>query len=176
MDEAEAPAAESRRIQGAVTQIVRWAGRSEVRRRLLGSAGRDLTVVEVDVLRTIVAAGPLRVSELAERQGVDKSTMTPQVHRLAERGLVERQPDPHDRRGVLVGATARARRVRSRMDAAGAAVIDDILRHWPAADRADLAVLLERFAHEIRDQPTGRPPSDGATSQAGPVTTRLGSD
>lgn len=153
------------RIQAAVTRIVRWAGRSDVRWRLLGAAGRGLSAVEVNVLRTVVASGPLRISELAEWQGVDKSTMTPQVRRLEERGLVERRPDPQDRRGVLVRATPRGRRVRSRMDAAGAAVFDDILRDWSAADRAALADLLERFAWELGEQPIGRAPrSDGPKS------------
>jgi MarR family transcriptional regulator, lower aerobic nicotinate degradation pathway regulator len=156
---------EGRRIQAAVTRIVRWAGRSDVRRRLLGAAGRGLSAVDVNVLRTVVASGPLRISELAEWQGVDKSTMTPQVRRLEERGLVERQLDPQDRRGVLVRATPRGRRVRSRMDAEGAAVFDNILRDWSLADRTVLADLLERFARELGEQPIGRtPPSGGPAS------------
>jgi DNA-binding MarR family transcriptional regulator len=149
------------RVQAAVARVVRWAGRSDVRRRLLGPSGRDLSGVDVDVLRTVVASGPLRVSELADRQGVDKSTMTPQVRKLEERGLLARRPDPHDRRGVLVSATPRGRRVRSRMDAAGAAVFDQILRDWPAADRAALADLLGRLVRELDERPLGRPRSDG---------------
>ncbi|MCO1654631.1 MarR family winged helix-turn-helix transcriptional regulator [Pseudonocardia humida] len=104
-------------------------------------------------------SGPLRVSELAEWQGVDKSTMTMQVRRLEERGLVERRPDPRDRRGVLVRATPRGRRVRSRMDAAGAAVFTDMLRDWPAADRAALTDLLERFARELGERALGDAPA-----------------
>jgi DNA-binding MarR family transcriptional regulator len=149
----------------AVTRIVRWAGRSDVRTRLLGPAGRGLSAVEVNVLRTVVTSGPLRVSELAERQGVDKSTMTPQVRKLEDRGLVERQPDPQDRRGVLVRATPRGRRLRSRMDAAGAAVLDSLLRDWPAAERAVLTDLLERFARELDERPVGgSTPPDGSAS------------
>jgi DNA-binding MarR family transcriptional regulator len=161
----DVPGEGSRRVLAAVTRIVRWAGRSDVRQRLLGAAGRGLSAVDVNLLRTVIASGPLRISELAEWQGVDKSTMTPQVRRLEERGLVERHPDPQDRRGVLVRATARGRRVRSRMDAAGTAVIDDILRDWSPADRAVLTDLLERFARELGERPIGRtPPSDGSTS------------
>ena len=144
------------RIQAAVARIVRWAGRSDVRGRLLGAAGRGLSGVDVNLLRTVVASGPLRISELAEWQGVDKSTMTPQVRRLEERGLLERRPDPHDRRGVLVRATPRGRRVRSRMDEAGAVVFDEILGGWSAADRAALADLLDRLVRELDERPLGR--------------------
>ncbi|MEU7818189.1 MarR family transcriptional regulator [Pseudonocardia sp. NPDC049154] len=145
-----------RRVLTGVTQIVRWATRGDVRRRLLGAAGRELSVVEVDLLRTVVAHGPMRVSELAEAKGVDKSTVVPPVKRLEERGLLERSPDPRDRRGVLLVATARGRRVRRDMDTAGAAVFDEILHSWPAADRRALAELLDRLTRDLAEQPTGR--------------------
>jgi DNA-binding MarR family transcriptional regulator len=116
--------------------------------------------VEVNVLRTVVASGPLRISELARWQGVDKSTMTPQVRKLEERGLLTRRPDPHDRRGVLVSATPRGRRVRSRMDAAGAAVFDEVLRDWSVADRAALTDLLDRLVAELDERPLGRTRAD----------------
>jgi DNA-binding MarR family transcriptional regulator len=159
-----APGSGSSRIQAAVTRIVRWAGRSDVRQRLLGAPGRGLSGVEVNVLRTVISSGPLHISELAEWQGVDKSTMTPQVRKLEERGLLERQPDPQDRRGVLVRATTRGRRLRRRMDAAGAAVFDDLLRDWPEADRALLTDLLERFALELDERPVGRTPRPGRSA------------
>ncbi|GAA4700768.1 hypothetical protein GCM10023215_44440 [Pseudonocardia yuanmonensis] len=152
-----------KRVLAGVTQIVRWATRGDVRRRLLGASGRELSVVEVDLLRTVAAHGPMRVSELAEAKGVDKSTVVPPVKRLEERGVLERRPDPRDRRGVLLVATARGRRVRRDMDAVGAAVFDEILHSWPAEDRRTLAALLERFTRDLAERPTGRSP---ATSSA----------
>jgi hypothetical protein len=44
----------------------------------------------------IITRGPVRVSELASWQGVDKPTVTPQVHRLEQRGVVSRHGDPAD--------------------------------------------------------------------------------
>ena len=143
-------------VQAAVTQVVRWAGRADVRGKLLGTAGRELSVNDVNLLRVIVAYGPVRVSDLAEWQGVDKSTITPQVRRLEERGFVARHPDPADRRAVLLSATAHGRRIRQKMDAAGAAVFDDVLRDWPKDDRLALATLLSRFAQQLSDQPPSR--------------------
>jgi hypothetical protein len=42
------------------------------------------------------------------------------------------------------------------MDAAGAAVFDEVLRGWSAADRGALADLLERLVRELDEQPLGR--------------------
>ena len=157
MQERDSP---GNRVLAAVTEIVRWAGRTGVRARLLGAAGQELSVNDVHLLHIIVTNGPLRVSDLAESQGVDKSTITPQVRRIEERDLVTRRPDPTDRRAVLLSATARGRRIRNQMDKAGAAVFDDVLRDWPDDDRTALTDLLGRFARQLSEEPLNhvRPP------------------
>ena len=64
--------------------------------------------------------------------------MTNRVDRLAARGLVERLPDPSDRRGVLVQLTTAGR------DAVDAAMAD-LLTH----ERALLGSLSERDQQKI---------------------------
>lgn len=145
------------RINEAMLRIARWVARLETRARLLGDAGHELTPIDVDLLRTIVADGPVRVSDLAELQNVDKSTITPQVRRLERRDLIGRQPDPTDRRAVSLTATARGRRACRRMDANGAAVVSDALHNWSERDRKTLATLLSRFAADITRPPEASP-------------------
>jgi DNA-binding MarR family transcriptional regulator len=142
-------------VQRAVTRIVRWAGRPAVRVALLGQAGRQLSGNDVHLLRTVAAQGPVRASDLAAWQGVDKSTVSTQIRRLEERGLVVRRADPADRRAVLFSVTARGRQLRRRMDAAGAALLGESLREWSDRDRQGLADLLDRFSRQLDDEPTG---------------------
>jgi len=52
-----------------------------------------------------LAEGPMSLSGLAEAVGVDAPYATLIVDSLEERGLVERQPDPADRRRKLVTLT-----------------------------------------------------------------------
>ncbi len=137
------------RIQEAMTQIARWIGRPETRTKLLGTAGQELSPIDVELLRTIVANGPVRVSDLAEWQSVDKSTITPQVRRLEQRELVERRPDPADRRAVLLTATTRGRRTCQRMEATGAAVTSSALQDWSQEDQEAFATLFSRFAQDL---------------------------
>jgi DNA-binding MarR family transcriptional regulator len=56
-----------------------------------------------------LAEGPLSLSGLAEAVGVDAPYATLIVDNLEERGLVERQPDPADRRRKLVTLTPEGR-------------------------------------------------------------------
>lgn len=78
--------------------------------------GSKLDTSDYDVLLTL-AEGPtegLRPTELAQRVLLTKSGMTRLVDRLAERGLIERRACPTDRRGQLVGLTARGRHLLRR--------------------------------------------------------------
>jgi len=67
---------------------------------------------EFDVLAALRRAGaPYQLSpgRLIRETLVTSGTMTNRVDRLATRGLVERRPDPSDRRGVLVRLTDEGR-------------------------------------------------------------------
>ncbi len=68
---------------------------------------------EFDVLAALRRAGqPYRRSpgQLVRETLVTSGTMTNRVDRLAARGLVDRSPDPADRRGVLVELTELGKR------------------------------------------------------------------
>jgi DNA-binding MarR family transcriptional regulator len=68
--------------------------------------------------------------------------MTNRVDRLASRGLVERLPDPRDRRGVLVRLTDAG---RATVDGAMSGLLDrerDLLTGLDATEQQQLAALL----------------------------------
>ncbi len=62
-----------------------------------------------------LSAGPQTLSGLAEAVGVDAPYATLIVDSLQERGLVERQPDPEDRRRKLVTLTGPGREAAARV-------------------------------------------------------------
>jgi DNA-binding MarR family transcriptional regulator len=100
---------------------------------------------EFDVLAALRRAGaPYELSpgRLLRETLVTSGTMTNRVDRLAARGLVERYPDPEDRRGVIVRLTPEG---KSAVDGAFEALLDaerTLLADLPARDQARLADLL----------------------------------
>jgi len=140
-------------VQEAFTRLLWWAQRGDVRRSLLGAAAQTLSTNDITLLRMIITRGPVRVSELASWQGVDKSTVTPQVHRLEQRGVVARQGDPVDKRAVLLTATDHGRQSLDEIDKAGVHLFENALDGWSRADRRALAALMQRFADELADVP-----------------------
>lgn len=68
------------------------------------------------VLAALARSGPpyrMKPTELYRSLLVSSGLMTARISRLEEMGLVRRLPDPEDGRSVLVGLTARGRRVVS---------------------------------------------------------------
>jgi DNA-binding MarR family transcriptional regulator len=58
----------------------------------------------------------LRMGEIARRARLSKQTMTTMVRLCEREGLVDRLPDPDDRRATRVHLTAKAKRFRARAE------------------------------------------------------------
>ncbi|GAA1528521.1 MarR family winged helix-turn-helix transcriptional regulator [Nocardioides humi] len=103
---------------------------------------------EFDVLAALRRAGePYELSpgRLLRETLVTSGTMTNRVDRLTVRGLVERHPDPSDRRGVLVRLTPEG---KDAVDGAFAALLDaerELLTGLSESDQTELAGLLRRL-------------------------------
>ncbi len=122
-------------------------------------AGDGLTPTKRSVLFTIVRDGPLGLSELAEREGLNPTMLSRVVAHLADAGLARRLPDPSDGRAALVEATAAGRHLRDQIHAERDDALGLQLERLSASERATLLAalpLLERLAEELRDRPRGR--------------------
>ncbi len=118
------------------------------RARRQAFAEHHLEPWEFDVLAALRRAGaPYELSpgRLIRETLVTSGTMTNRVDRLEARGLVERLPDPHDRRGVLVRLSPDG---RTTVDGALEGLLRrerDLLAGLSAADRKRLAGLLREL-------------------------------
>jgi DNA-binding MarR family transcriptional regulator len=73
----------------------------------------DLTMREYDVLYTLSKCHePVRLSELNRHVLLSQPALSRMVDRLADRGLIARQQDPADGRGVLLGLTEQGKTVQ----------------------------------------------------------------
>jgi DNA-binding MarR family transcriptional regulator len=127
-----------------LSRVSRLARHLDIARRSAFS-GHDLESWEFDVLSALRRVGPpfkLTPGTLLRATLVTSGTMTNRIDRLAARGFVRREPDPRDRRGVLVTLTREGEAV---VDAALADLLDSeraLLARLDTADRKVLADLL----------------------------------
>jgi DNA-binding MarR family transcriptional regulator len=106
---------------------------------LYGINGRELAVLAV--LDDDEAPAQ---QQAADRLGVDRTTMVALVDELSAKGLVERRPDPDDRRRNLVHLTPAGRRARDEGTRAATAAEDAFLAPLTPAERDRLRDMLER--------------------------------
>lgn len=137
-------------IDMALGRILRQGRRGValIAREVGDSRGIELSSWAFPIL-TELSRGPLRPSELAQRIGTSRPTMTRQLQQLEDKSLVCRERGEIDRRGIVLKLTergielARASRSTRRME------LRRILEHWPAEQIDMFASLLSRLDHEI---------------------------
>jgi DNA-binding MarR family transcriptional regulator len=89
--------------------------------------------------------GRARAADLVERTGLDKSTVSRQVGRLIELGLVERAVDPSDGRARIVRLTTTGRRRLEQAREQRRHRLRDRLESWSTEDMRVLSGLLARL-------------------------------
>jgi DNA-binding MarR family transcriptional regulator len=141
--------AELSAIERAFTRIIRWGNLPRVRDRFDAAAGMALDRASYSVLFRLEEGGPTRLSELAQRLGLDLSTASRQVHHLELAGLVQRAVVEEDRRAALLSVTDEGRELIARIRQAKRAVITEMLAGWTQEERQELGRVLTRLADEI---------------------------
>jgi DNA-binding MarR family transcriptional regulator len=125
-----------------LSRISRLAKHLDIARRS-AFADHGLEYWEFDVLSALRRCGPpfqLTPGELVRTTLVTSGTMTNRIDKLAASGLVTREPDPRDRRGVLVTLTERGRDV-----------VDGAFTDLLAREQALLASLSEWDRQSLAD-------------------------
>jgi DNA-binding MarR family transcriptional regulator len=120
--------------------------------RLIRRLRREYTlpISHVTVLSRLERNGPRTTSALAHDERVRPQSMAQTIADLADEGLVERRPDPGDRRQTLIELTALGRETlrltRARRDDWLARAISDELSHDEQEIIARAIPLLGRIA------------------------------
>lgn len=116
--------------------------------------GRELTVnpTDLEAMEELIRDGALSPTELAKRLGVSTAAVTTVVDRLIAVGHVSREPNPNDRRGVLV--TPNPDSVRKAMGTLMPMILgmDRVLAGFDEGERDTITAYLGRVADVYRAQ------------------------
>jgi DNA-binding MarR family transcriptional regulator len=122
------------------------------RHSLRALAPLGLSVKAVGAMTVLEAEGPLSQRRLAERQGIDRTTMVAVVDELERLGAVERRRDPGDRRANALLLTAGGRRLLARARTAVAGAEEAFLAPLPQAERQRLRKALRTLIEAGQDE------------------------
>jgi DNA-binding MarR family transcriptional regulator len=114
-----------------------------------------LPSAQARLLATIEMQGEARIGDLAAVDHCSQPTMTTQVRRLEEAGLVTRTVDPGDARAVRIRITPQGMRTLSAVRADRAAAIEPQLAQLEARDREVLSDAVEVLRRLLQNASTG---------------------
>ena len=105
----------------------------------------DITPAHLRALRVLKRHGPMRLSELSEHLQIVPRSTTQVADALESRGLIERRPDPGDRRATLVEVTGHGVSVLDAIRAARGTEAGRVFGRLSTTDRAHLARILPKL-------------------------------
>lgn len=144
-----------RPLHEALLDLVGFINRPQNDAILLRDAGVSLDRALFPLLVRITRRGPLGVGELADLVGRDYTTVSRQVAKLENLGLITRQSGKTDRRVTEAVVTENGQAVSELFDAARERLAQRALADWSEQDLKDLTRLLRRFTDNLmqRDAP-----------------------
>jgi DNA-binding MarR family transcriptional regulator len=141
-----------RAIHEALIDIVAVMNQPQRDEAMVREAGIPLERALFPLLVGIERRGPIGVVDLADRVGRDYTTVSRQVARLEEAGLVERRAGS-DRRVREAVVTPKGKAMTDAVDAARVRIGRRAFAHWDEADVDELARLLRKFAETLAISP-----------------------
>ncbi|WP_392667258.1 MarR family winged helix-turn-helix transcriptional regulator [Streptomyces sp. LN785] len=135
-------------LMAAVEQMVRYVRR--------GTTSGGLSTAASSALNRLGQEGPQRLTELARAENVSQPNMTQLVTRMERAGLVRRDPDQADGRGVLVTATDHGTEVFRERRAERAQALQRLIEALPEAEQNAVKIALPALARAIHDQQNQR--------------------
>ena len=140
------PDAAPARLRAAISGLVRRFGISE--RADVSCCG--VTVAQAAALEALCGHGPMRLKELGQRLGIAPSTLTRNLERLIEGGLVARQSDSRDARAARVRLTAAGRRAATGVAERERDFAQQVLDRIPADRRTAVLESLAELLAAVR--------------------------
>lgn len=112
----------------------------------------SLTATQRLALFELGTDGPLRLVDLASRLGITAPTASRAVDALVELELVERLPDPEDRRALRIDLTVKGRRRYRERHARVTAAFAPAVTSLGEEEQEQLVSLLARLTAELRSE------------------------
>jgi DNA-binding MarR family transcriptional regulator len=139
-------------IADALLSMTRVMNQVRAHETLCKQAGVELDRSGAAVLYKLYADGEnVRITDLAERLGIDPPAVTRKVQQLEKVGLVSRSADPDDARASRLRLTREGRSSIERLLRARQNWIEEMLEDWPREDQKEFARLLKLFASTIAE-------------------------
>ena len=134
------------RLEAQVGHLLRRAHQRHTSLFEKGLGDLDLTPTQFAALVKIGDRGEVSQNLLGRMTAMDPATIQGVIQRLMGRGLIERRPDPADRRATLLRLTESGASLAREAVARAKTVTQATLEPLPESERETLLFLLKKLA------------------------------
>jgi DNA-binding MarR family transcriptional regulator len=139
-------------LHRSMLDIIGVLNRPQPDEHMIRAAGITLEQALFPLLVGIERLGPIPLVELAEHAGRDYTTVSRQVSRLEEQGLVKREEHILDRRVRKVAITSQGKAMTNRIDAARERMGRAIFDSWEPAEVKAFIASMRIFADALQSR------------------------
>ncbi len=141
----------TRQFHVAILDILAVMSNPQVDGEMVRAAGIPIDRALFPLLVSIERLGPLGIVELADRIGRDHTTVSRQVAKLEQLGLVVRKGNPRDRRIREAQVTPAGQAMTEAVDTARARIAGEIFETWKPEEVDDLVRLVRKLSDGMRE-------------------------
>lgn len=105
-----------------------------------------LNATDMECLRLLTQKGTATPTELAKHTGLTSGATTAMLDRLEKAGLIERRPNPNDRRGTLIAPEASSSTKMASWFESARKAQDELMSTYSESELEIIADVFERFA------------------------------
>jgi DNA-binding MarR family transcriptional regulator len=105
----------------------------------------ELSPVAYSMLLALNDSGPRRASDLVDLFSIDKGAVSRQVGALLELGMIERSPDPEDRRAAILAITEEGSRRLATISALRRQEVSERLSGWTDEELDRFVSMMVRY-------------------------------
>jgi DNA-binding MarR family transcriptional regulator len=117
-----------------------------IEKKLIEKGLTDLAPSYGNILTVLYdSEGSLRIKDIGDLLGKEKSTMTTLINNLEKHGYVEKVRDENDRRNTYVRLTDKARRIENEFNEISAAVQERAYNNFSKNEKDELLRLLKKL-------------------------------
>ncbi len=140
-------------VESALGYFIKAIGRQQYWDNIQRTANVSIDRPSAHLLITLSGDGAAdcRLQTLAGKLGVEAPSVSRVVQRLEQNKLVVRLADPADGRASCLRLTRKGDRLVTRLRRAKRRRLSALFDGWPAADRRQLARLLDRLARSAAE-------------------------
>jgi MarR family 2-MHQ and catechol resistance regulon transcriptional repressor len=113
----------------------------------------SLTMTEFGIMEALLHKGPLLLGEVQKKILLTSGGVTYTVDRLVEKGLIERQECPGDRRAKYAALTPKGEALMKRVFPAHAERIEDTMEALSAREQDNAIALLRKLGLGVEAKP-----------------------